>query len=611
MNNIEADSRTIRQLLSGAKYSIDYYQREYKWETKNIEELLDDLEASFFENYREGDDRTKVEKYGRYFLGSVVMNNESGKKYIIDGQQRLTSLTLLLIYLHNFQKDRSDKVDVQNLIFSEKFGRKSFNFDVEERARAMETLYGGEEYDASDPDEAESVRNIVARYQDIVDHFPDTLKSEALPYFVDWLLENVSLVEITAYSDDTAYTIFETMNDRGLSLSPTDMLKGYLLANIDDGRAKAAANQTWKNRMLDFSEYGKEEAADFFKAWLRGKHGDTIRERKKGATNKDFERIGTSFHRWIRDEKKRVGLDRSDDFVDFVQNRFARFSQHYLRIRAASVKLTPGLESVFYNAYNGFTLQGPLVLAPVLQEDDQETADRKIRLVSGFLDTFIARRVWNFRTLGYSSIVYTMFNLMRDIRDRSVEDLVTTLKEKIDEISEPFSAQPRFRLHQQNGHYVRYILARITSHVEEESGMPSHFHNYVSRDIKKPFEIEHIWADKYSRHRDEFSSEQEFSEHRNRIGGLLLIPRGFNQSYGDLPYEKKVELYNSQNLLARSLNERCYQNNPSFLSYKHASGLPFKPHAEFRKADLDARQDLYRQIAEEIWSPSRFDMELQ
>jgi uncharacterized protein with ParB-like and HNH nuclease domain len=42
------------------------------------------------------------------------------------------------------------------------------------------------------------------------------------------------LVEITAYSDEDAYTIFETMNDRGLSLSPTDMLKGFLLANIED-----------------------------------------------------------------------------------------------------------------------------------------------------------------------------------------------------------------------------------------------------------------------------------------------------------------------------------------------------------------------------------------
>src|SRR5262245_77834 len=135
MSNIDAHSRSIRQLLSGARYSLDYYQREYKWETENIEELLDDLESQFFENYRDGDERRKVAQYEHYFLGSIIINNENGKKYVIDGQQRLTSLTLLLIFLHNFQKDRPVTVDVQSLIFSEKYGRKAFNFDVEDRER--------------------------------------------------------------------------------------------------------------------------------------------------------------------------------------------------------------------------------------------------------------------------------------------------------------------------------------------------------------------------------------------------------------------------------------------------------------------------------------------
>ena len=96
----------------------------------------------------------------------------------------------------------------------------------------MEALYAGEEF--ADADAPESVANILARYGDIEELFPDELAGAALPYFVDWLIENVHLVEITAYSDDDAYTIFETMNDRGLSLTPADMLKGYLLANITD-----------------------------------------------------------------------------------------------------------------------------------------------------------------------------------------------------------------------------------------------------------------------------------------------------------------------------------------------------------------------------------------
>jgi len=53
-------------------------------------------------------------------------------------------------------------------------------------------------------------------------------------------------------------------------------------------------------------------------------------------------------------------------------------------------------------------------------------------------------------------------------------------------------------------------------------------YKYVSRTIKKPFEIQHIWADKYERYQDQFSTPEEFAEYRNRLGGLVLLPRGFN-----------------------------------------------------------------------------------
>lgn len=608
MNKIDGRSKTVRELLSGVKYSLDYYQREYKWEQKQVAELLQDLEAKFLSNYEESHERTQVQQYSHYFLGSMVISHKDGQNFIIDGQQRLATLTLLLIYLHNLQKGRDAQVDVRNLIFSEKYGKKSFNLEVPERTACIEALYNGQSFEATG--QPESVRNIAARYADIEELFPETLKGEPLPYFIDWLADNVDLVEITAYSDNDAYTIFETMNDRGLSLSPTDMLKGYLLANIHDSGDKAQANDFWKERILALVEVSKEDETDFFKAWLRAKYADSIRERKKGASNKDFEKIGTVFHKWVRDEKERIGIKRSADFKEFIENRFAQFSKHYIRVRKAAEKLTPGMEYVFYNSHNNFTLQYPLVLAPLRPDDDQDTVDRKIRLVAGYLDIFVARRVVNFRTLGYSSIVYTMFNLMKEIRDLEVPPLAALLKMKAAEMPETFQGVSHFNLHQQNKHYVHHLLARITHHIEQLSGMESSFETYIRRDIRKPFEIEHIWPDDYWRYADEFETEDQFAQYRNRFGGLIILPRGFNQSFGADTYEQKVKAYFGQNLLAKSLNEQCYQNNPSFLEYVGRSGLPFRPHTQFKKADLDARQDLYRRMCEEIWSPARFDREL-
>ena len=125
---------------------------------------------------------------------------------MIDGQQRLTSLTLLLIYLHNLQQGTPSAVKIDDLIYSEKYAKKSFNIDVDERAKCMEALYDGQSFDATDQPEA--VQRIVARYEDITEQFPQELKGTSLPFFVDWLIDNVHLVEITAYSDEDAYTIF-------------------------------------------------------------------------------------------------------------------------------------------------------------------------------------------------------------------------------------------------------------------------------------------------------------------------------------------------------------------------------------------------------------------
>jgi len=608
MNKIDGRAKTVRELLSGVKYGLDYFQREYRWDKKHVEELLEDLEGKFLSSYDPRHERTQVQYYAHYFLGPTVISQKKGLNLIIDGQQRLTTLTLLLIYLHHLQQGRTEQVDVLNLVFSAKWGQKSFNLDVPERTPIMDALLGGRTFDSGEP--LGSVGNIAARYANIEELFPETLRGDALLFFVDWLLDNVDLVEIIAYADDDAYTIFETMNDRGLRLSFTEMLKGYLLANLGDSTEKASADKLWKQRILQLVELGKEEELDFFKAWLRAKYAQSIRERERNASNKDFEQIATGFHKWVRENKERVGLRKSADFRDFVENLFARFTNHYVRVRRASQKLTPGLEYVFYNAHNNFTLQYPLVLAPIRPEDDQETVDRKIRLVAGYVDIFIARRVVNFRTLGYSSIVYTMFNLMKEIRDLDLYELAAVLKGRLAAVEETFEGVNGFYLHQQNRNYVRHVLARMTYHVEQESGMESNFETYISREIKKPFEIEHIWADKYERHTDEFENPEAFAQYRNRFGNLLLLPRGFNQSLADDTYEQKAKAYFGQNLLAKSLDEQCYRNNPSFAAYVERSGLPFSPHAQFKKADLDERQNLYRRICEEIWSPARLEREL-
>lgn len=292
MKEIRGDAKSIRALLSGAKFSVDYYQREYRWETKQIAELLEDLSEKFLESYEQGDERSAVEQYGHYFLGSIIISDKDGRKYIIDGQQRLTSLTLLLIHVHRQLTDEQQKAQLAELIFSQMFGKRSFNLDVPDRTACMEALFSGETMD--DAAQPESVVNILARFNDVAEQWPHEMTGSALPYLADWLIENVHLVEITAYSDADAYTIFETMNDRGLSLTPTDMLKGYLLANITDADRRNEASKVWRSRIAELQQIGKEEDADAIKSWLRSQYAQTIRERKRGAQLRVRRSVGLS-----------------------------------------------------------------------------------------------------------------------------------------------------------------------------------------------------------------------------------------------------------------------------------------------------------------------------
>ena len=609
MREIHGDTKSIRNLLSGARFAIDYYQREYRWETKQVSELIEDLAEKFLESHDPGHARSAVENYGHYFLGSIIISDKDGQKFIIDGQQRITSVTLLLIFLYRQLEDDQQKPQLSDLIFSQKYGRRSFNLEVSERTACMDALFTGEPF--SEHEQPESVVNILARFQDIKEQFPDDLAGEALPYFADWLIENVRFVEITAYSDSDAYTIFETMNDRGLSLTPAEMLKGYLLANITDRELRSDASQIWRDRVVALKKLGKEEDADAIKAWLRSQRANTIRERKRGAQPRDFDLIGTEFHRWVRANAKDLGLTGIADFTRLIQEDFAFYSHWYDRIRRAAETLTEGLEPIHFNAQSNFTLQYPLLLAPLRIGDSSADIRRKLRIVSTYLDILIARRVWNWKDTSYSTMQYSIFQLVLKIRGKSASDLAAVLTERLTAEEVTFASNDRFQLHGMNGRQIHRLLARMTDYVETRSGQASRYVEYIQRRGKNGYEVEHIWANHPERHTDEFEHPADFADYRNRIGGLLLLPKSFNASYGDLIYKEKREHYNSQNLLARSLHEKAYDRNPRFLKFQREFGLPFKHHATFKKHDLDSRQELYRQIAEQIWNPDLLQREVE
>lgn len=604
-NKIEAKNRSILEVLDNKKYTVDYYQREYSWEQTHIEQLVTDLCNAFLDNYAPEHQRQDVAGYNSYYLGPFVLSERPDRRSIIDGQQRLTSLTLFLIYLNNQQKELGLNEAISGMIFSEQFGQKSFNIDVPERTACLDALFKQGEYTPPEDADASTI-NMVARYQNICDAFPvDRIDENVLPLFIDWLKWLVVLVEIVAYSDENAYTIFETMNDRGLNLTPTEMLKGFLLSKYRDDNKRKQSNDFWKQTIIDLKVFDKEEDQRFIQAWLRAKYAESIRQSKAGSLNEDFEKIGTRFHNWVRDNLSRMNLAKAgeNEFDAFINTEFRYYVNAYKRLRNAEETFTPELDSIHYIYQWGIasSLSYPLMLAPLKTTDSVDLANQKMNLIAKYIDIFCVRRSINFRNFSASSIRYTMYNLVKEIRNKDYSELVEIFDKKLSEMDEQWNGFEWFRLHGQNGRFVKYLLSRLSGYVDDLAGENTDFATYYHATNGKPYEIEHLWANNFDNHRDEFEQLNEFNDARNSIGALVLLPRGTNQSYSDKPYSEKVEHYIKENLLVKSLHPLAYENNPNFNKLISHNGLAFQAHAEMRVADVQTRRDLYRQIAEQIW----------
>ena len=606
MQKIDGSPKSLKQLLLNTKYSIHYYQREYMWQQKQIEELIDDLTSEFLIYYKKGDDRLSVMDYGAYFMGSIVLAGRENA--IIDGQQRFTSLTLMLMYLHNRLKAIGESYSViDQMIFSESYGKKSFNIDVEDRFNCMDAIFSEKSYDTTD--ESESVKNLYGRYEDIIELFPEEITDDMLLHFCDWLAERVFFIEIVTNTEQDAHKVFVSMNDRGLSLTSTEMLKGYILSEIKNDDSREKYNDLWKEKVLKLKNNDDKGDELFIKAWLRSQHAETIRESVVGAVNKDFDIIGGPFHKWVREEREKLSLNSSADFELFI-DKFAKFAEIYLKIKEAEQTFNEKTKFVYYNAQLGFTLQSQLLLAPICYEDSWETIYEKINLVSRFIDLFIIARVTNYKSCDYSTIKNHIFALTKSIRNADIVSLKTILKEHYNAMN--YNAEEAIYSFGLNGFtkkYIKHILARLTGYIEEQCGVDSNYLNYINYKTKNPFEIEHIICDHYEEFMDEFADKEEFVRWRNDIGGLLLLHKSINASLNDESYIYKLNSYcsNEGNIYTESLGEQAYINNPRFNKFIKENVLLFEPYEKFGKDEIEKRNKLVAQLVKLVWNTSMFD----
>lgn len=593
-DRIGGQSWTIRELFA-RRFLVDPYQREYQWEKIHLQDLINDLSRRYLPQRKPEHETRDVATYEPYFLGPIVTHKRGDRTLIVDGQQRLTTLMLLLIWLHRLQADRDDAVPgLQTLAVSDHFGKLEFAVEdpLEPRSAVLDALLSGRE-----PSQgrrlSKSEQYIIARFRDLDELFPDELRDDDLPFFIYWLLERVLLVEISTHNDRLALETFETMNDRGLHLSGADLLKVFIQQKAEPAD-QARISHVWRAQVASLTENDSNGHTAFMKNWLRAKHS-------RNAT--DDAAIGEAFVRWLRNHHDEVGLRYPGEFSSWVLNDMERLGKRYVALLAAAKRPTPGFDAVYFNGLNSVTLQLPLILAAVTPEDDDATFVVKTAMVAGFLDILVARHMVNERDYRYDSLAHYVFTLAREIRNAKPALLAEHLGAKIASLPDGFDGLANHTLRHGNRARTKYLLSRITAWLEVN--VDSHPTPPTQAEVVyrlRAHEIEHVWAN----HADYQPQVpvRRFQAVRNRLGGLLLLPKDINAAFGDDRYEIKLQQYNSQNILARSLHPLCYEANPNFRRLIEAHKLPFQPFDPiFDEAAIEHRQRLYRRLCELVWDP--------
>lgn len=298
---INVDKRSVKQLLEtgkNKKFVIPEYQRPYAWSDEQIQVLFDDL-SEYTHNTNDDDEST-------YFLGTIVSyENENHEQEIIDGQQRITTLFLLLRAIYTkLEKSGSEadflKSQIVPTIWKQNPTTGEVDFDkilITSRVMGDEgnqefanILITGQSDEKSNSNYAKNYRLL----QQLVDEYAAE-QPLAFYSFISNILNRAILLPITADTQDTALTIFSTLNDRGLALSDADIFKAKIYNHLDQ-IGKKNFIERWQQLDEEASNAGEsiQKLFYYYMFYLRAKENDrkttTPGIRKYYAKN-NFERL--------------------------------------------------------------------------------------------------------------------------------------------------------------------------------------------------------------------------------------------------------------------------------------------------------------------------------
>lgn len=506
----------LKVFSSDFDFRIPEYQRPYSWRPEHALQLLDDLGEAL--------DQSEDEPY---FLGSVVLvkRPESADSDVIDGQQRLTTLTILLSVLRDLSSE--DEVRAELAIMVREPGSKVQGLEAKPRLTLRERDAEFFRQYIQEPGSTEKLGGLTENHltndsmRSIVDNaraLTSALRSEAWPEerrfrLIQLLSKRTLLVVVTTSDLDSAYRIFSVMNARGLDLSPSDIFKSQVVGAISENSRKEYADK-WEDIE---AALGRQEFGELF-AHIRMIYA---KQRAQADILKEFPKQVLNDY---------TTSDRASEFVDDV---LIPYADAFQQLRDASYSAASGADAVNdwlrrLNRIGNNDWRPVAVWALREKWHDPVWLAMFLRKLERMAASMLLRRVYATpRALKYAEV-------LRDVDERKLGLDAPSLLLSPGEIKATRDAlDGDIYLHTQGR---RYILLRTDEALANVSGV-----SYDSKVIT----VEHVLPQNpssKSRWQKHFNQEQR-DHWTHRLANLVLLNRTKNSEAQNYDFETKKQKY--------------------------------------------------------------------
>ena len=611
MARIENHKYSIEEAFRECFYIVPDYQREYVWTDKEVHQLLEDIGEQI-------DAGTTRE----YFIGTVLVSPTKQKNHyeVIDGQQRLTTFFLLLCALKHLFQGEPQRQMIAGLIstsYVDSDGEVRTTLKLEPRYEsAGEVMAKLVELDA-EPQTVRagiqssgitsfgSLENLVNAYSTLYrylkDNYDDTAK---LKKYWGYLANNVVFIQIST-DVSSALKIFETINERGVGLNPMDLLKNLLFTQVKQAQFTQLKDE-WK-KITKPLEKKKEKPLRFLRYFLMANY--VIKNERGDAVVREDE-----IYDWFIAKDNAALCDYASKPFEFVR-KVIRNVEHYLAFANGlgnDGKPSLAMDSLKRLAGGAFSLHYVLLLA--VANFPKPLFDHFVAQLESFLFYYIFTKTptkdlersfsqWadELRAIAETTDpVKQKVQLNTFVADRFEKNMAGKSQDLAD-------ALKRFTLYSMQQYRTRYLLARLTQHVEMAfSGLK----NPGSLEPFTKLEIEHILPDNPKPELcATWAAENPnavYDDYKNRLGNLTLLEKPINIVAGNDFYKaKQTEYSKSGNYLTRSLVALTEVGQNTSISRINAKLEAFPA---WNAASIERRHALLIALAQEVWKTTPTDV---